>query len=728
MLPEGGLAEMLPDSIRSFFHRRFRTINTLAVPFLPDDGVADDDYALLPPPKPLKLLQLTGVAFFAVSGSAYGIEETVSSGGPLLALVSLSLAAALWSAPMAMVACELSVALPHSGGYIVWVNAAFGPLASLLNGVANLLCNVFDCALYPLLLTDYLQRALLPLLPPEPHGGSGSWTRLAPDVLGPLLRLLLVGLAAVANVLGANVVGQAAGALMVLASAPFLWLTIAAYASPSSEPLAPLNPSLQNTPSSYAQLSFFLHLVLWNTCGYDSSGMVAAEVVDARRTYPRAMTLALGLTTALYILPLAACASADRNWRSWGEGQFESLGLEFGGYALGAALLFSSIVSMVGVMCTLLMTSSRAIAAMAQLRMLPPALARLHPTSGAPHLAVSLNAALIAVATVFLRFDALLQLSMLFYAINAIMQCAAVLRLRSTHPHRLRPKRTLPSRLLALPVGIAAIAILSAPAATWFAAIALLVATLVAYLLIHASRLAAGVRPGGPASARAVAAAMSMRVAEPGDEYAAHGEGEEGDDLGEADAYAHSCARSGGGVGGGYAHAMRESVEAGGGAGDVPRGDAWFGQLLAGVGYRSVPQRKDGAREAAARAAMSVFEVPQASEMLADGEVEMSSLLQGMTPPWRDRDGDHTPPTGSPSASEAALQPRDDASVSVTVQEVGSASGSCDVTSPPSVPAPQPGSAQGSAPGSVAGSMLLREGEEYVTEVSLDDETDDILE
>ena len=91
----------------------------------------------------------------------------MSSAGPLLALTGLVGAALCWSAPLAMVSTELSVALPHSGGYIVWVNTAFGPMASLLNGMANLLCNVFDCALYPLLLSQYLERAVLPLLPPE---------------------------------------------------------------------------------------------------------------------------------------------------------------------------------------------------------------------------------------------------------------------------------------------------------------------------------------------------------------------------------------------------------------------------------------------------------------------------------------------------------------------------------------------------------------------------------
>ena len=83
---------------------------------------------------------------------------------------------------------------------------AFGPLVSLLNGMANLLCNVFDCALYPLLLSQYVERAMLPLLPTEPHGGAGAtwWRELAPDLAGSILRLGVVGLAAAVNVLGAS--------------------------------------------------------------------------------------------------------------------------------------------------------------------------------------------------------------------------------------------------------------------------------------------------------------------------------------------------------------------------------------------------------------------------------------------------------------------------------------------------------------------------------------------
>jgi amino acid transporter len=163
--------------------------------------------------------------------------------------------------------------MPHSGGYIVWVHNAFGPALALLNGMGNLLCNVFDCALYPLLLAQYVERALYPLLPPEPHGAHGAswWRELAPDVIGSCLRLAVVALAAGVNVLGTSVVGIGMVAFMFLVSPPLLALVLASYAAPHTAPLAPFTPSLQEPPTTAAQWHFLLALVMWNNCGYVSA-------------------------------------------------------------------------------------------------------------------------------------------------------------------------------------------------------------------------------------------------------------------------------------------------------------------------------------------------------------------------------------------------------------------------------------------------------------------------
>lgn len=139
---------------------------------------------------------------------------------------------------------------------------------------------------------------------------------------------------------------------------------------------------------------------------------------------------------------------------------------------------------------------------------------------GTPWIAVLLNAALIASATVILEFGALLQvsreqstpctacplhmlsslhpfnssappyplslppclstpplrspplqLSMFFYAINVIMQCLALLRLRISHPHRLRPARVAPIPVVCLPMGISIGVLLLSPPSHWMAAL-----------------------------------------------------------------------------------------------------------------------------------------------------------------------------------------------------------------------------------------------------------------
>ena len=57
--------------------------------------------------------------------------------------------------------------------------------------------------------------------------------------------------------------------------------------------------------------------VLWNCCGYDSAGMVAAEVRSPRSAYPRALWGTLILTTLLYVLPLAAALATAGHWETW---------------------------------------------------------------------------------------------------------------------------------------------------------------------------------------------------------------------------------------------------------------------------------------------------------------------------------------------------------------------------------------------------------------------------
>ena len=55
------------------------------------------------------------------------LQDAVSSGGPLLAILAFCILPLVWSVPEALITAELATAFPENSGYVAWVTAAFGP-------------------------------------------------------------------------------------------------------------------------------------------------------------------------------------------------------------------------------------------------------------------------------------------------------------------------------------------------------------------------------------------------------------------------------------------------------------------------------------------------------------------------------------------------------------------------------------------------------------------------
>ena len=74
----------------------------------------------------LGVLKLAALTFFAVAGGPFGVEPLVRTGGPGWTVLGLLGVPYIWGLPMAMMTAELSTAIPESGGYILWIQRAFG--------------------------------------------------------------------------------------------------------------------------------------------------------------------------------------------------------------------------------------------------------------------------------------------------------------------------------------------------------------------------------------------------------------------------------------------------------------------------------------------------------------------------------------------------------------------------------------------------------------------------
>ena len=74
----------------------------------------------------------------------------------MIVLVGILTLPWLWSFPTALMTAELATAMPEDGGYVIWVERAFGRFWGFQEGWLSWLCSFADNALYPVMFVDYL--------------------------------------------------------------------------------------------------------------------------------------------------------------------------------------------------------------------------------------------------------------------------------------------------------------------------------------------------------------------------------------------------------------------------------------------------------------------------------------------------------------------------------------------------------------------------------------------
>lgn len=383
---------------------------------MPTQSPSQNDNSCLQPRRALNFTGLAALTFFCVAGGAYGLEDAVGAAGPLVVLATILLLPWLWSLPTALMTAELSTAMPEDGGYVVWVEKAFGRFWGFQEGWLSWLCSFADNSLYPVMFVDYLAYLRGEMLPME------RW------MIGAAVISVITWL----NIRGIRLVGLSSIVFTLFVLAPFATMVILG---------APhVQPSTWLAKTNDLNWGLFLSVVLWNTCGWDNAGCCAGEVEKPSRTYPRAMAVTVILVTLAYLLPVAVGVSIDTNWAEWKEGHFPKVAAQIGGSGLGTWLTVAGLVGALGLFNALLCTSSRVSYAMAQRGLLPGQIARLHPRRATPWVAIVVNSSGVALL-IPISFQELIQVDMFLYALALMLEFAALVWLRIKCPEMPRPYR-----------------------------------------------------------------------------------------------------------------------------------------------------------------------------------------------------------------------------------------------------------------------------------------------
>jgi len=398
-------------------------------------GVVPPASSLLPAHRFRNLLgpvQLTAVVFFMVSGGPYGIEPLIRQVGPSVSFLLILLIPIVWSIPAQLMVLELNGMMPRYGGYYQWVKTALGPSWGFFEGWWSWLFGFVDLAIYPVLFVEYLSF-------------------LVPEIAGQrqLVCLAVVWLSAAVNLLGILPTGRSSVALGVAVVVPFLvlfghgWIAV-------GHP-APVLPGLPDP--GFAALGMGLFTVMWNYLGWDNTSPFAEEVRQPARSYLVSFLWALVVIAGMYLLAILTAVRSGISPATLESEGFPALGLLLGGPWLGSAIAVGGMASATGIFLSSLLYVSRLPKVMADDRLLPRSLRRLHQRTEAPQTSILFCTACVSVM-VFWDFSDLLIIDVTLYSAALALEFVSLIVLRIRQPDAGRPFR--------IPLGTTGLFVLSA--------------------------------------------------------------------------------------------------------------------------------------------------------------------------------------------------------------------------------------------------------------------------
>ncbi len=276
----------------------------------------------------LTLLPLFGLIYFTVCGGAFGIEPLIGYSGPGLALLLIAITPIIFSIPNMLMVQELNSMMPAEGGYYHWVKRAFGPFAGFMAGWNNWVVSWLDVAIYPVFAAFYLAY----FIPPLDSGATIFGTYVSGDFLRWLVSAIIIWAISLLQIRGARLSGLFTNWLGVFMITPLIFLSVAGFVQWIHSGVTANLPFLPEGKTLLGAFSTGLFVVMWNYMGWELPAVAGDEIVNPKKTYPRAMALTLIAAIATYALPVTAGlfggAGAEGRWQLWGiETSNEKLGI-----------------------------------------------------------------------------------------------------------------------------------------------------------------------------------------------------------------------------------------------------------------------------------------------------------------------------------------------------------------------------------------------------------------
>lgn len=407
----------------------------------------------------LRVIQLTALIFFTVSGGPFGLEPLISNAGKHGSLLILLLIPVFWVLPIAVSVLELNGMMPLVGGYYQWIKRSLGLRWAFYMGWWTWLNAFIDLAIYPKLLVEYA-AFIIP-----------SITNLK-----IIIYLSIVWINAGLNIRGIVPVAKTTIVLGTLLITPFLLLFVATFFH-NATPI--IIPKLSFKGTDLSSLGLATYIVIWNFMGWDDITTYSNEVEKPANTYLLSVCIAFCVIFSIYFLSTLVAINSNISPSVFGNEGFPALGSMVAGEWLGILISLAGIASALGLFSSILLSISRVPKAIAEDGILPAKFSEPHPKYHTPYVSIIISALFVSCLSLW-TFNDLVIVDVLLYGAKLVLEMIALIRMRQKSPHEYRPFK--------IPLGIPGlIVVASFPLAILFIVIlALILSTKMKYTLLWA--------------------------------------------------------------------------------------------------------------------------------------------------------------------------------------------------------------------------------------------------
>jgi basic amino acid/polyamine antiporter, APA family len=379
----------------------------------------------------LGLLESTLLGLGAIVGTGVFVSIALAAGVAGAGVIPATALAALVAAANALSSAQLAASHPVSGGTYEYGYRYLSPALGFTAGWMFLCAKTASAAAAALGFAGYLTIAL----------------DVAPSAQVPLAATIV----ATVTLLVAGGINRSSRANAVIVAVTLSSLLVFCLAG---LPVVAQRDGLARLSEGGYSVDQLLHATALMFVAYTGYGRIATlgeEVIEPRRTIPRAILVTLIVSGALYVAVAAVATGAVGAERlgAAAEGRAAPLAIvasSFGVPGVPQLVALGAMTAMLGVLLNLVLGLSRVVLAMARRRDLPAVLSRVEPVRETPRLAVLATGA----AVLGLTLLGSLQVAWSFSAFTVLVYYAItnLAALRLAPADRLYPRRIAVAGLL----------------------------------------------------------------------------------------------------------------------------------------------------------------------------------------------------------------------------------------------------------------------------------------